>query len=35
MRAFRVPEIGFGVGAENFAGVRDERGDVEEDWLGW
>ena len=33
MWALGVPEVGFGVGAEDFAGVGDEGGDVEEDWL--
>ena len=33
MRTLRMPEIGFGVRAEEFAGVGDERGDVEENWL--
>ena len=32
--AFGVPEVGFGVGAENFASVGDEGADVEESWFG-
>ena len=30
MRAFGVPQVGFGVGAEDFTGVGDEGSDVEE-----
>ena len=33
MRTFGVPEVGFGVGSEDFAGVGDEGGDVEEGWF--
>ena len=32
--AFRVPEVGFGVGTEDFARVGDEGADVEEGWFG-
>lgn len=33
VRAFRMPEVCFGVSAEDFAVVGDEGGDVEQDWL--
>ena len=33
MGAFRMPEVGLGIGTEDFAGIGNEGSDVEEDWL--